>query len=128
MLRNALAGLCALPLAAASQASSATLTNLDAEPFVVIVTERGASKELRVRNGQTVAFCLRGCFVILPNGDRAALAGNEDIEISGGRIAAKQDLVRRKLWPPMEPGAKVLSGRAELAASKRGAERREPPQ
>ena len=59
------AGLCALPIVAAGQAIGATLTNHDAE------------------------FCLDGCFVALPNGDRAALTGDEIIEVSGGRIKTK---------------------------------------
>ena len=83
------AGLCALPIVAAGQAIGATLTNHDAETFLLTVTERGDRTELRVRKGQTVEFCLDGCFVALPNGDRAALTGHEIIEVSGGRIKTK---------------------------------------
>ena len=87
MLRNALTGLCLLLLAASGPAIGATLTNRDAEPFVVIVTERGDRTEMTVHKGETVEFCFDGCFVVLPNGNRAALAGNETIEVSGGRIS-----------------------------------------
>jgi hypothetical protein len=87
--KNILAGLCALPLVAANQARAATVTNLDAEPFVLIVTEGGNRAEFTVRTGQTLEFCLEGCFVMLPNGDRNALSGDEAYEISGGRITRK---------------------------------------
>ena len=86
---GALAGLCTLPLVAAGEAIGATLTNLDPEPFMFTVTEGGDRTELTVRTGQTLEFCLNGCFVALPNGDRAALTGTETIEIWGGRIKAK---------------------------------------
>ena len=89
MLRSALAGLSALPLVAAGQAFGATLTNLDADPFILVVTEGGKRTELTVRKGQTLEFCFDGCFVALPNGDRTALTGDEIVEISGGRIIAK---------------------------------------
>jgi hypothetical protein len=89
MLRISLAGLCALPLVAASQAIGATVTNLDADAFVLVVTEGGNRTELTVAAGQTVEFCLDGCFVMLPNGDREALSGDETIEISGGRGTIK---------------------------------------
>jgi hypothetical protein len=89
LLKGALAGLGALPLVTASQAIGATLTNLDANPFILIVTEGGDRTEVTVRTGQTLEFCFGGCFVALPDGNRAALSGNEAIEISGGRIRAK---------------------------------------
>ena len=66
-----------------------TLTNLDAEPFTWTVTERGERAELTVGAGQTVEFCTDGCFVIGPSGDRAALIGNEHLEIRGGRVRIK---------------------------------------
>ena len=89
LARTAFACSCALPLAAAGDAVGATLTNRDPEPFMFTVTERGDRTELTVRTGQTLEFCFNGCFVALPNGDRAALTGTETIEISGGRIKAK---------------------------------------
>ena len=87
--RTALACSCALPLVAAGNAVGATLTNHDPEPFLLTVTESGGRTELTVGTGQTLEFCFDGCFVALPNGDRAALTGTETIEISGGRIKAK---------------------------------------
>ena len=63
-----------------------TLTNLDTEPFTWTVTERGERAELTVGAGQTVEFCTDGCFVIGPSGDRAALIGNEHLEIRGGLV------------------------------------------
>lgn len=44
--------MCALPLVAAGEAMGATLTNLDAEPFLLTVTERGMRTELTVLTGQ----------------------------------------------------------------------------
>ena len=88
-IRIALACLCALPLVAAGEAMGATLTNSDPEPFMFTLTERGDRTDVTVLAGQTLEFCPDGCFVALPNGDRAALTGNELIEISGGRIKAR---------------------------------------
>lgn len=99
-LRSTLAGLCALPLVVATQAIGATLTNLDAGPFTFTLTEGGNRTEVTVRSGQTLEFCPDGCFVALPNGNRAALVGNEIIEISGGRITTKQDDLPKVVWPP----------------------------
>jgi hypothetical protein len=83
------AGLCVLSLFVARQAAGATLTNLDPDPFVLTVTEHGDRTEMTVRKGETLEFCMSGCFVALPNGDRAALTGDEAVEVSGGRIKAK---------------------------------------
>jgi len=89
MIRNTLVALSSLSLVAASQAIGATLTNLDADPFLFVVTENGKQTHVGVRKGETLEFCLHGCFVKLPNGTRAALKGDEIIEISGGRIKVK---------------------------------------
>ena len=89
MISNTLAALCSLPLVTASQAIGATLTNLDADPFFFVVTENGKQTDVGVRKGETLEFCLHGCFVALPNGNRAALKGDEIIEVSGGRIKVK---------------------------------------
>ena len=86
-ISKALGGLLAL---AAGDASGATLKNLDAEPFVLVVTERGEKTEIRLLEGQSIDFCFEGCFVTLANGDRAALLGDENVEISGGRILRKK--------------------------------------
>jgi len=84
-----LSGLCVVPLVTASQANGATVTNLDADLFIFTVTENGDRTEIRVRTGETIEFCMKGCFVALPNGNRAALLGDEVIQISGGRITTK---------------------------------------
>ncbi len=73
----------------ATRSGAVTLTNLDTEPFTWTVTERGERAELTVGAGQTVEFCSDGCFVIGPSGDRAALMGNEHLEIRGGRVRVK---------------------------------------
>jgi hypothetical protein len=77
---SAAAGLLAL----AGAAHGASAVNMDAEPRTLIVTEGGARSELSIAAGETVEFCVSGCFVTLPNGDREALSGSETVEISGG--------------------------------------------
>jgi hypothetical protein len=89
MIRNTLIPFFCLLIVSASQAIGATVTNLDADPFMFIVTEDGERIEAGVREGETLEFCLHGCFVVLPNGSRAALTGDEIIEISGGRARFK---------------------------------------
>jgi phosphopantothenate synthetase len=86
---NTLTAFCCLLTVTAGQATGATLTNLDADPFMFIVTEDGERTEAGVREGETLEFCLHGCFVVLPNGNRAALTGDEIIEVSGGRVKFK---------------------------------------
>lgn len=63
---------------------AASAVNLDAEPRTILVTEGGSQSELAIGAGETVEFCVDGCFVTLPNGDREALTGSETVEISGG--------------------------------------------
>lgn len=69
---------------AGSTAFGASAVNRDAEPRTLIVTEGGNKTELALAAGETVEFCVNGCFVTMPNGDREALTGSETIEISGG--------------------------------------------
>lgn len=76
-------------LVATGAASSATLTNKDADSHTVIVTEGGVRNELAIAGGETVTFCGGGCFLTLPNGDRAALAGPETVEIVDGQTVIK---------------------------------------
>ena len=89
MIRSTLVAFFCLPFGTAGQSSGATLTNHDADPFMLIVTEDGTQVEMGVRQGESLEFCLEGCFVVLPNGNRAALTGDEIIEISGGRANFK---------------------------------------
>ena len=69
--------------ALATPAAGATVTNQNGEPGTLIVTEDGVKTELVVAAGETLTFCLTGCFIVLPNGDRAALAGPESVELVG---------------------------------------------
>lgn len=71
-------------LCLAGVAHGASAVNMDSEPRTLIVTEGGARSELSIAAGETVEFCVSGCFVTLPNGDREALSGTETVEISGG--------------------------------------------
>ena len=65
-------------------AQAASVTNKDGEPRTIVVTEDGVKSELVLGAGETATFCPAGCFVTMPNGDRAALTGAETIEIVGG--------------------------------------------
>lgn len=65
-------------------AHAATISNSDDEPHTIVVTEQGVRSEIVVPAGEVLSFCLSGCFIILPNGDRAALFGPEAVEIVGG--------------------------------------------
>ncbi|MCR9121883.1 MAG: hypothetical protein NXH91_06385 [Phyllobacteriaceae bacterium] len=75
---------------AGSQGHAASLTNQDSEPRTLVVTENGVKSELVIGAGETVSFCATGCFITLPNGDRAALAGGESIELVGSDAIISQ--------------------------------------
>jgi hypothetical protein len=70
-------------------ANAASITNKDAQPQVLIVTEAGSKIEMVVEAGATVSFCPAGCFVTMPSGDRETLAGSESIEIINGAAVIK---------------------------------------
>jgi hypothetical protein len=92
MRRNAMKirlALVAALLVASGVANAATAVNKDAETRTLIVTEGGSRSELSIAGGETVEFCVSGCFVTLPNGDREALSGSETLEISGGAVRIK---------------------------------------
>ena len=76
-------------LTASVAANAATLTNKDANSQTVVVTEGGVKNELAIASGETVTFCGGGCFLTLPNGDRAVLAGQENVEIVNGQAVIK---------------------------------------
>lgn len=76
-------------LAVTAGAGAASLTNKDAESYTVIVTEGGVKNELAVAAGETVTFCNGGCFLTLPSGNKAALAGAESVEIVNGEAVVK---------------------------------------
>lgn len=84
-----LSGAVCIACALGTPSAGATLTNRDPVPFTWTITERGERVELTVRSGETVEFCLEGCFAVGPNGDRVALIGNERMEVSGGRVREK---------------------------------------
>jgi hypothetical protein len=76
-------------LAMIAGANAASITNKDAQPQVLIVTEAGSKIEMVVEAGATVSFCPAGCFVTMPSGDRETLAGSESIEIINGAAVIK---------------------------------------
>jgi hypothetical protein len=71
-------------LSAADAALAASAVNKDSEPRTLVVTEGSGKTELQINPGETIQFCLKGCFVTFPNGDLEALTGSETIVISGG--------------------------------------------
>ncbi|HRP77988.1 MAG TPA: hypothetical protein PL183_02680 [Aquamicrobium sp.] len=74
-----------LAMAVATPAFAATVINLDDTAHTLVVTEGGSQLDVPVGAGETVEICPSGCFVTLPNGDRAALTGTERLEIKDGR-------------------------------------------
>ncbi|WP_306121040.1 MULTISPECIES: hypothetical protein [unclassified Roseitalea] len=82
--RTALAASLAMLAALAAPAHGASIVNNDGEPRTLIVTENGVQSELVIGAGETRSFCTSGCFITLPNGDRAALIGTERLQIVGG--------------------------------------------
>ena len=72
---------------AVNSTAAATLTNKDPDSQTIVVTEDGVKSEVAIASGESVTICDGGCFLTLPNGDRAALAGSEDVDIvNGGAI------------------------------------------
>jgi hypothetical protein len=79
-----------VPALAASPGLAASLTNQDGETRTLVVTENGVKSELVIGAGETVSFCATGCFITLPSGDRAALAGTESVELVGSDAIISQ--------------------------------------
>lgn len=73
-----------LSIGTAAPAFAASLVNLDSEAHFITVTEGANRDQIAVGANQTLQFCRSGCFVTLPNGERAALAGTEIVEITEG--------------------------------------------
>jgi hypothetical protein len=65
-------------------AYAVSLTNKDQDGHTMVVTEGGVRSEVAIASGETLSVCDGGCFVTFPNGDRAALAGTETVEIING--------------------------------------------
>lgn len=80
---------CLVVLATVTSAEAATITNKDKKPVVVVVVEDGNRMNLALEPGVSQPFCLSGCFITAPNGDRVGLSGDEDVEISGGAAIVK---------------------------------------
>lgn len=72
-------------LAVATPVIAATVTNRDDTVQTLIVTEGSEQVKLSIGPGESVEFCLSGCFVTMPNGDREVLTGTERLEIEGNR-------------------------------------------
>ncbi|MDZ7823164.1 MAG: hypothetical protein U5K75_03385 [Ahrensia sp.] len=72
-----------------TSAHAASVSNTDNEARTLIVTENGVKNEVVIAVGETVTLCAGGCFITLPNGDRAALSGGEKVEIVGGAAVIK---------------------------------------
>ena len=70
-------------------AMAASVTNKDADTQVLVIVEGGSRMEIAVEPGATQTICPAGCFVTLPNGDRIALNGGEEVEIEGGAASVK---------------------------------------
>ena len=70
-------------------AVAASVTNKDADTQVLVIVEDGSRVEVALEPGSTETICPSGCFLTLPNGDRIALNGGEDVEIEGGAASVK---------------------------------------
>ena len=64
-----------------SSANAATIVNAGTEPMMVTVTEGADRSEVEIAPAESMDFCLSGCFVTLPNGDRHVLKGTETLEL-----------------------------------------------
>jgi hypothetical protein len=78
-----------LLLSAAPLVQAASITNRDAAPVVLNVTEGGNRVEVVVDAGASEKFCPSGCFMTTPDGDRIGLSGDETIEIIKGSAVVK---------------------------------------
>ena len=74
--------------AMSAPAMAASVTNKDADTQVLVI-EDGSRVEVALEPGATETICPSGCFVTLPNGDRIALNGAENVEIEGGEASVK---------------------------------------
>jgi hypothetical protein len=85
-MKTKLAAVIAAIFMMSAGAEAATLVNKGADPVTVVVTEDGQKNEVTAAAAETVEFCLAGCFVTFPNGDRQALTGSEAVEINGDTV------------------------------------------
>ena len=70
-------------------AQAATIINAGDETVTLVVTESGEQTELNIAAAETIEFCLAGCFVTFPNGDRQALTGSETVEINAANVLVR---------------------------------------
>ncbi len=84
-----LAGMALILVTSSSVTHAASLENKDSSTQTVTVTEDGVRNELAVAAGEVINFCGGGCFITMPNGDRAALSGNEAVQIVDGAAIIK---------------------------------------
>jgi hypothetical protein len=82
-MKTKLAAAIAAFMLVSASAQAATLVNKGADPVTIVVTEDGQKNEVTAGPAETVEFCLAGCFVTFPSGDRQALTGSETVEITG---------------------------------------------
>ncbi|EYR77823.1 hypothetical protein SHLA_34c000350 [Shinella sp. DD12] len=75
--------------AMSAPAMAASVTNKDGDTQVLVIVEGGSRMEVALEPGATETICPTGCFVTLPNGDRIALNGGENVEIQGGSASVK---------------------------------------
>lgn len=73
----------------AGEVLAATINNGEKSAQTIVVTEGTTKRELVVAPGESAEFCASGCFVTLPNGDREALTGSEELTLSGGSVSIK---------------------------------------
>jgi len=73
----------------AGPAAAASITNGDSDAHTLQITEDGVRSELAIGAGETVEVCNTGCFLTLPNGDRAVLEGDEVVDIIAGAAVIK---------------------------------------
>lgn len=86
---NRIAAAVSAVLATSGTAGAATLINKDTGSYTVLVTEDGVKNELAIAAGETIIFCNGGCFLTLPNGDKAVLGGPETVEIVNGEAVVQ---------------------------------------
>ncbi|WP_018688371.1 hypothetical protein [Ahrensia kielensis] len=65
-------------------ASAASIENKDSSAHTLSVTEDGVKNEIIIGANEIVTICQSGCFITMPNGDRAALSGGESVQIVDG--------------------------------------------
>ena len=78
-----------LSLLSAGGARSATITNTNPAPVVLVITEGGNRVEVVIDAGASETLCTTGCFMMTPDGDRIGLGGGETVDIVKGSAVIK---------------------------------------